>query len=213
VASFVDTNLNGLGRLGGSLLLPCKLHIFQRCSLDSLLERKRNEGLVFLPDDKDVANTGGEVLSGGIFDVNDFKTSRMFLSRGDNTHTTQVATTGNHDEIANLKLDKRLDLAGLKVELHGVVDFDVWMRIADRSTIMEGNVGDSLGSELAPTDLAQLELGFLRADLLKCESSFGIEKQTESSIVDFFDVDDIHESSGECAIGPHFIIHLDQSLF
>jgi hypothetical protein len=64
------------------------------------------------------------------------------LTVGQDTNTTHVATTSDHGDGASVELDEVGDLAGLEVNLDGVVDLDERVRVADaaeRSLAIDGN--------------------------------------------------------------------------
>jgi hypothetical protein len=64
------------------------------------------------------------------------------LTVGQDTNTAHVATTGDHGNGASVELDEVGDLAGLEVNLDGVVDLDERVGVADaaeRSLAIDGN--------------------------------------------------------------------------
>jgi hypothetical protein len=208
--------LRGLGsfgsRGGGFFGLLLEFQLFQRSSLDTLVAGERHQRLVSLSNNEHIANSSSKALSSCILHMNDFKTSGMFFSGGNNTNTTQIATSRNSAEVSHFEFHESIDLASLKVKLDSIIDLNVGMRIADGSAIMKGNVRDSFGSQLKSLDLAELILGLLRSDLLESESALGVVEQSESSIGDLIDGNHIHETSGISDVGSHFVIYFDQSL-
>lgn len=86
---------------------------------------------LLLTDDEDVGLTGGESVVNGVLDVDDVEATVVTLTVGDNTNTTHVTTTSAHDNNTSVKADVVGDLAGGNVDLHGVVDTDGKVRVAD----------------------------------------------------------------------------------
>lgn len=82
----------------------------------------------------------------------------MFFTANNGADTPQVTTSGDHTQIAGLKLDTVGNFAGTNVQLDGVIDFDQWIRKTDGATVVRNQVGDLLGSDTGFLDLAQLVL-------------------------------------------------------
>lgn len=66
-------------------------------------------------------------------------------------------------------------------------------------------------SQLNPLDFAQFVFRLFSCDTVHREPPFSVIYQTEI-LACFFDSDDIHKSSRECCIGPHFCVYFDQTL-
>lgn len=98
--------------------------------LDTLTLRQRDPRLL-RTNNEDVALTGSKGVVNGILDVDNCKTSIMTLAMGDDTNTAHVTTTGDHSDDSSVELDEVGDLAGCEVNLHGVVNLDGWVRVAD----------------------------------------------------------------------------------
>lgn len=121
--------------------------------LDTLALGQGDPGLLGA-NDEDVGLPGSEGVVNGVLDVDNVETTIVTLTVGDDTDTTHVTTTGNHGDVANLELDKVVNLAsgeavGRKesvdlsgdegVQFHGenlldldsVVDLDQRVRVAD----------------------------------------------------------------------------------
>lgn len=98
--------------------------------LDTLALGQRDPGLV-LANDENVALTGGEAVVNGILDVDNVEASVVALTVSDDTNTTHVTTTSDHDNGAGVELDEIGDLAGGEVNLDSVVDLDQRVRVAD----------------------------------------------------------------------------------
>jgi hypothetical protein len=98
--------------------------------LDTLALGQRDPGLV-LANDENVALTGGEAVVNGILDVDDVETTVVALTVSDNTNTTHVTTTSDHNDGTGIELDEVSDLASGKLDLDGIVDLDQRIRVAD----------------------------------------------------------------------------------
>lgn len=77
--------------------------------------------------------------------MDDVKRARMSFSGCDHADATQVVTTGDHDQIARVELYVVLDLSGLEVESNRVVDFDVRIRVTDRTAVVGDDHGHTFG--------------------------------------------------------------------
>jgi hypothetical protein len=66
-------------------------------------------------------------------------------------------------------------------------------------------------AELNTLDLAELELSLLGLDAVDGETALGVVNQTEV-LAGLLEGDDVHESSGEGAVGADLAVNLDQTL-
>jgi len=164
-----------------------------------------------LSNDKDVAQTGGKGVVNSVLDVNNIETTIVSLAVGDNTNTTHVATTGNHGDSTSVEPDEVGDLSSLKINLDGVVDTNVGVRVTDSAGIVSDEVGNTLLSELDPLDLAQLvgSLGF--GDTMDGETTLGVVHETEV-LTSLLDRDDVHKAGGEGRVSANLSVDLDQTL-
>lgn len=78
--------------------------------LDTLALGQGDPGLLGA-NDENVGLPGSEGVVNGVLDVDDVETTIVTLTVGDDTDTTHVTTTSNHGDVANLELDKVLNLA------------------------------------------------------------------------------------------------------
>lgn len=107
--------------------------------------------------------------------MDNVESSDVLLPVHDGTGSAHVATAGDHDEVADLKLDEVVNLVcrldgrrvgctgssrgnrgGGEEELNGVVDLDGRVGVADGSAVVGDEVRDALGTELDAADLAEL---------------------------------------------------------
>jgi hypothetical protein len=178
--------------------------------LDTLALGQRDPGLV-LANDENVALTGGEAVVNGILDVDNVETTVVALTVSDDTNTTHVTTSSNHDDGAGVELDEVGDLASGEFNLDSVVDLDQGVRVADGSCIVRDQEWDSTATKLDTLDLAQLVLGLLGLDSVDSESTLGIVDETEV-LASLLDGDDVHEARGVGGIGADLAVDLDKSL-
>lgn len=98
--------------------------------LDTLALGERDPGTL-LADDEHVGLAGSEGVVNGILDVDDVETTIVTLTVGDNTNTTHVTTTSDHADNAGIEVNEVGDLASGELNLHGVVDLDGGVGVAD----------------------------------------------------------------------------------
>lgn len=114
-----------------------------------------------------------------VLDVDDIEATNVLLTVNNDTGTTHVTATSDHDDVASVKLDKIGYLAGLDVELDSVVDLDQGIRVANGATIVGDNVWDTLGTNTGLADLEQLVSGLLSGDSVDGEAALDIVEETE----------------------------------
>ena len=82
----------------------------------------------------------------GISNMYNIERTRMPFSRGDDTNTTQIMATSNHAQVSSFEFNEIDDLAFVQVVADSVVDLDQGVRVADRSSIVRYEIGDTFGS-------------------------------------------------------------------
>lgn len=97
---------------------------------------------------------GGKSPFHRVFDVHDIEATNVLLTMCDNTSTTHVTATGDEYKVASVKLDKVSDLSLVDIILHGVVDMDDGVGIANRSAVVSDDVRNTA---IADSNLANLE--------------------------------------------------------
>ena len=111
--------------------------------------------------------------------MDNIEATHVFLTVNNDTSSTHVTTTGDHDNVTGIKLDEICDLVLLDVELDGVVCLDAGVGIADSSTVVGNNVGDALGTNGHFSDLEKLVARFFRRDAVNCETALHVVKKAE----------------------------------
>lgn len=132
--------------------------------LDSLALWQRDVSLGALSDGEDVGQSGGEHVTVGIFHVDNFEGSWMFLTVDDGADTTQITSSCDHNQVAGFEFDVIGDFAGRDVDLNGVVDSDGWVGVTHGATVRCDQVWDLLGSHDVSLHLAQLVLQKLKIE-------------------------------------------------
>ena len=106
--------------------------------------------------------------------MDDVKASRVEFSVHDGANTADVITSDAIGQIALFKLHKIYDFALKKVDLHSVIDVDVWMRVSDGPGVVSHNVGNLVWTHLFSFHLAELVLRFILLHLLQDETALHI---------------------------------------
>lgn len=111
--------------------------------------------------------------------MDDIETSNMLLTVNDNTCTTHVTTTGDHNDVPGVEGYKVGDFALLEVKLHSVVDLDCRIRITDGTPVVRDDVGDTLGAKGHLTNLQKFVRSLLGGDAMNSETALHIIQQAE----------------------------------
>lgn len=143
--------------------------------------------------------------------MDDVETTLVVLAVGNSTHTTQVTATGDHDKLTVLELNKLGDLASGEIDLDGIVDLDKRVGVADGAAIVGNQVGDALLAGLNAANLAKLVGSLLISDAVDGETALDVVDETEV-LTSLGQGDDVHESSGEGAVGADLAVDQDLAL-
>jgi len=187
------------------------LSLLQDGLSDSLTLGEGYEGGGSLSDDKHVGHTCGESVTSGILDVGDLEASVVLLDSSDHTNTTQVTASSDHNHVSDLEVSEVDDLVGGQIELDGVVDLDQGVGVTDGSSVVCGDVWDSVLSNQLLVDTEKLESSLLWGDSVDGESALDVVQKSEC-LVCGLDGDDILETSGEGGVGSDLTVDLDVSL-
>lgn len=109
---------------------PAAVTLLSNGELDALALGQRDPWLLLANDDN-VGLTSGELVVNSVLQVDNVEASIVTLTVGDDTNTTHVSTTSDHDDNTGVELDEVGDLASGEVNLDSVVDLDGWVRVAD----------------------------------------------------------------------------------
>lgn len=197
-----------------SLLLGAELAatitLFSNGELDTLSFRKGDERLV-VSNYKDVSHARCKRVTVGVFHVNNIESTDVTFTVGDGSNTSTIATAGDIDKIAAIKLDEIDNLSGLDVNLYRVVYFNERVWVANSATVVSDGVGDPLRAKLNFLDLAELILCLLSSDTVNGKAALHVVYQTKM-LVGLFNRNNIHETSGKSDVSANLAVDLDQAL-
>jgi len=86
--------------------------------------------------------------------VDNVEVSNVLLAVDDNASTAHVTATGDHNNIASIKLNEAGDFVLRKVELDGVINLNQRVGVTDGATIVCHDVRDTLSTKGDLLDLA-----------------------------------------------------------
>lgn len=126
-----------------------------------------------------------------ILDVDDIETTNVLLPVYNDTSPAHVASTGNHDDVTSIELDKVGNLALLNIELDGVVNTDKGVRVTNSAAVVGDDVGNTTVSESDAADLQEFVGGLLGSDAVDGEAALNIVEKTEV-LARLLDGDDVY---------------------
>lgn len=176
--------------------LPLDISLLRNGKLQTLALGQRHPRFDTLTNDENIGNTEmrlenllgegeiGHLPSGkspvqGIPDVHNIETTNVFLAMCDNTSTTHVTATCDHNNVAGIELDEVGDLVLLDVKLDGVIDTDEGVGITDCSAVVSNNVGYAAGTKSNLADLEELVGSLLGGDTVDGETALNIVEEAE----------------------------------
>ena len=163
---------------------------FSNRELDTLTLGERDPRLSTLTNSEDVGDTSSKDTVKSVLDVNNFKATNVTFTVNELTNTTNVTTTSNHDNVTDVELDEIFNLASFEVEADGVVSLDQRIRVTDGTTIVGGDVGNTLSTNQNLLNLAQFVLGFFISDAVNSKATFNVIDETEV-FTSFFNLDNV----------------------
>lgn len=196
--------------MSGNGIRPAAVTLLSNGELDTLALGQRDPWLLLANDD-DVGLTSGELVVNSILQVDNVEATVVTLTMVDNTNTTHVATTSDHDDHTSVEGDEVRDLASAEVDLDCVVDLDSRVGVTDCSRIVRNQVGNSALAQLDALDLAELVLCLLVGYSVDGEAALGVVDETEV-LARLLNGDDVHQSRGECGVGADLAVNLDETL-
>lgn len=168
-------------------------------------------GLSALTNDENVRKTGKEGVVELVLDVDNVETTLVALKVSDNTNTTQVTATGDHNNITGTKLDVGNDLTSGKFDLDGVVSLDNGVRVTNSATIVCNKERNTLLTKLDLLDLGKLVRSLLLRDLVDGKTTLNVVDETEV-LTSLLKGDNVHETSGVGGVSSDLTINLNESL-
>jgi hypothetical protein len=112
----------------------------------------------------------------GVLYMNNIETTDVLLAMYNNTRTTHVTTTSDHNDVAGLEVDEIDNLVLLKIELDGVVRLNGRVRVSDGTAIVGDNVGNAFVADGNLANLEEFVGSLLRGDAVDCETTLDIVK-------------------------------------
>jgi hypothetical protein len=177
---------------------------------DTFVFWETDEGFVAFSEQKDVAGSSGENVSGGVFDVDDIKRTWVSFSGLDGTDSTDVLTADNLAHVTSVEFHPVGDFVGGKVEFDGVADFAFWVWVSDGSSVVCDEEWNVVLLDEDFLDSTEFVRSFFGGDSVDDESAFGVVDQSEV-FVGLFDGDDIHETGWVFHVGSDFSVNFDHS--
>lgn len=169
------TDLVALRLTLSSSLIP----LLSNAELDTATLGHRDPGLSTVANDKDVAQSSRELSAKGILNMANVESSRVALTANNDTGSTLVTTTSDHDVGASVHVGEVEQLVALQVESDSVVDTDEGVGVTDRATVVRDNVRNTSSTQLNLLDLEQLVRCLLGRDAVNnkasCSSTVSVE--------------------------------------
>jgi len=192
---------------------------------NALALRQRHPFGFTFANDEYVRNACGKFVASDILQVNNVEAAWMTITVSNDADATQVVATGDHGGVADGELGEGLDLAGLEIEFDGVVDANVWVRVADSATVVCNNVrhGTSLAvlewvlakcGEFALGEAlhaAQFELGVVLYDTVQDKATLDIVQQAEV-LAGLLNGDNVHEAGWVVHVAANLVIDLNLAI-
>ena len=179
--------------------------------LDSPSLGEGNLGLVAVSDDENVGEPGGESVALGVTDGDNVEGALVALYSHENSDAPGVVSAGEHDELAGLELDEIDNLAGLEVNLDGVIHLGVRVGEADGASVVGDEGGDLVVGNLKLDYAAELVSGLSGLDPVEDKPSLGVVHEAEG-IVGLGHGDNVHEPSGVVVVRADLSVDLDVPL-
>lgn len=125
-----------------------------------------------------------------IFDMNNIIPSMMSFTMCHDAHSSNVVSSGNHCNIADIEFNEPSDLGGFQIKSDGVAYFDGGVGVADGAGIVGDEVGHSCLAELDAFNFAEFVFCFFGGDAVDRETAFDVVDEAEvfTGLVDGDDV-------------------------
>jgi len=177
---------------------------------DTFFSWEADKSFVTFSEKEDVGGSGGENVSGSVFDVDDIEGTGVSFSGLDGTHSTDILAADDLAHVTGIEFDPVGDLAGGKVEFDGITDFAVWVWVSDGSSVVCDQEWNVVLFDEHFLDSAEFVGSFFGGDSVDDESTFSVVDQSEV-FVGLLDRDDIHETGWVFHVGSDFTVNLDHS--
>jgi len=144
----------------------------------------------------------------GILDVHDFVRTWMVFNVHQLSNTTNVVSSLDEHSSSVFEFNNFVDLISLKVQLNGIVLLDLWVGVADGSTVVSHNIRNFVLAETLALHFAQFETCFFSINFDRLEAPFDVVQNAEV-FAGFWDCDNIHEAQWEPRISSDFVVNFD----
>jgi hypothetical protein len=124
------------------------------------------------------------------------------------SNTTNVVSSLDEHSSSVFEFNNFVDLISLKVQLNGIVLLDLWVGVADGSTVVSHNIRNFVLAETLALHFAQFETCLLSVNSNGLEASLDVVQNAEV-FAGFWDVDNIHKAKWEPRISPDFVVNSD----
>ena len=111
--------------------------------------------------------------------MDNVKATYMALTVRNDAHTAHVTSTGDHNDVTGIKLDKADDLALVDVEFDRVVDLDGRVGIADRAAVVGHDVGYAARPDGQLFYLAEFVGCLFGRDAVDCKAALDVVQEAE----------------------------------
>jgi len=185
-------------------------HLLDWSHVKTLVLWKTDPWVLALANNEDVADSGGEVGSSGISEMDDIEATEVSFSVGDDTNSSDVVSLSDQSDVSRVEFGVIKDGAGGNIKLDGVVDGDFRVSKSDGSSVVGNDVWDFVWANFLSDNLAEFVFGFIRLDGSHDESSLDIEEHSEV-FTGFIDGDDIHKTSRVFGIASDLAVDFDAS--
>ena len=196
---------------GNLPLPPALVTLLSNAELDTSTLGHRDPVLAVVASDENVAGTGAKVVAERVTHVDNVESSRVALTASDDTCTTHVASTSDHDLRTSVELDVLEELVLLNAVLDSVTGTDERVRVADGAAVVCDNVRHTTCAERSLLDLKKLVAGLLGGDAVDNEAALDVVENAEV-LAALLDADNVHETSGVAAVRADLAVNLDQAL-
>lgn len=177
---------------------------------DTFFSWEADKSFVTFSEEEDVGCSGGENVSGSVFDVDDIEGTGVSFSGLDGAHSTDILAADDLAHVTGVEFDPVGDLAGGKVEFDSITDFAVWVWVSDGSSVVCDQEWNIVLFDEHFLDSAEFVRSFFGGDSVDDESTFGVVDQSEV-FVGLLDRDDIHETGWVFHVGSDFTVDFDHS--
>lgn len=146
-------------------------------------------------------------MASAVLDVGNVVRTGVGLNVLEDADTADIVSTGDEDSGSVVEFEDTINFVGDEIELNRVVFVDVGVGVADRSTVVGHDVWDLVLADALLQNLAELESGFLLADLDCLEAALHVVEDAEV-LAGLVDGHDVKEAERETMVSPDSVVNL-----